>query len=519
MTLENFLSQPLTANFKLLTDDIAISEIPVEYISTLEPPVESFVRHNEIILSTAISVRDNPYSLLQFIKDLKNAGASALVIAHPRNNHKILESIIPEINAIRFPVITANWDVLFSKVVEETIKLIWENEALSHSLMEQVQNDLLHLFIQGKTLDDAAQLLSEKIQSDVLILDYNHNPVGRNARIRALSPYGYLESRQTDLARIVISSFEKIYGYLIIDSAIYAEKINESSFIQYITVPLALWFDREHTNLSAKMKAKEEFVWKLVQNDFETHDEIEQMAIKLNIPTNLSYACLIGNIDFENYSSNFDYLHHSTKSVISELIAEITSRLDLAVMTTQNQKQLLIFLECKDNKLFQNVANDFITELERALHSTVPSLQFLWGYDAQAYSISELDKGYSNALKALDSCILSEGKITRSCYQVSILKRMLLSVRNDTACLSFAENKLMPLIKYDSAKNTDFMNTLKTYCECNYNVSLASRETHLHRQSFLYRLEKIEELCDFSISSHEDLLLIELCMRIIEQSK
>ena len=62
MTLDLFLKQPFAANFQLISNVTNLKDIPIEYISTLEPPAETFVRTNEVILSTAISVRDDPDS-------------------------------------------------------------------------------------------------------------------------------------------------------------------------------------------------------------------------------------------------------------------------------------------------------------------------------------------------------------------------------------------------------------------------------------------------------------------------
>lgn len=79
----------------------------------------------------------------------------------------------------------------------------------------------------------------------------------------------------------------------------------------------------------------------------------------------------------------------------------------------------------------------------------------------------------------------SHGRLTHSCFQASILS---------------------------ISKNTDYIDTLRTYINCNYNISETARLCSLHRQSLLYRLEKIEELCGMSLKNHEDLFLLELCL-------
>ena len=518
MTLDLFLKQPFAANFQLISNVTNLKDIPIEYISTLEPPAETFVRTNEVILSTAISVRDDPDSYYNFILDLHNAGAAAVVLAHPNDDMTMLESILPKINNLGFPVITATWNVLFAEIVEQTIPLIWENDKQTHSFMESVQRDLLNYFIEGKTLDDAAELLYSRLKCDIIILDCNHKIIGRNIRTRNLTPYGFLESRTNDLSRIVISSFEKLYGYLLVDSSVYAEKIHQPSHVQCLSTPLTLWSDREYSIIASKMKRRQAFVWKLAQHDYISKPDIFAKANYLEFNINIKYACLVAKVSLETSANkqHASYIYHSTNTMIEEQVFELAHDMGLSVMTALNKETLIIFLECKEDTDFQSITNEYITVLEQIFQIAIPSMHFLWGYDTQPYFIYELYKGYDHAKKALETCIISNGIVKRSCFQLSILQRILSLAHNDAEIITLSQNILKGLIDYDKEKNSDFLNTLKFYCKCNYNVSEAARLCHLHRQSFIYRLSKIEELTGLSISSHEDLLLLELCCRILE---
>ena len=71
MDLKKFLELPATGDFRLLNKIDNITDIPVENISLLEPPVEKFVRRHEIILSQALTVRDNETDLKQFIEQIE----------------------------------------------------------------------------------------------------------------------------------------------------------------------------------------------------------------------------------------------------------------------------------------------------------------------------------------------------------------------------------------------------------------------------------------------------------------
>ena len=78
-----------------------------------------------------------------------------------------------------------------------------------------------------------------------------------------------------------------------------------------------------------------------------------------------------------------------------------------------------------------------------------------------------------------------------------------------------AEETIGAMRKYDTSSGIDLMGTLIEFFNCNYNLSLTARKLHIHRQSLLYRLEKIEALTEMSLSNHKDLFLLEICTRII----
>ena len=77
-----------------------------------------------------------------------------------------------------------------------------------------------------------------------------------------------------------------------------------------------------------------------------------------------------------------------------------------------------------------------------------------------------------------------------------------------------ANETLSRLQQYDVNSGINLMGTLAKFIDCNYHISLTARELHIHRQSLLYRLEKIEALTEMSLSSHKDLFLLEVFSRI-----
>ena len=113
-TLQDFLAMKSTQNVKLLYPiNTDLSSIPVKYVSVLEPPVDNFVRHYEIELSTALSIRNDFDKLDEYINKIINQGAIAIVFAFPENSdydrHPSFIHIKEKFQNSNFPILTSPW--------------------------------------------------------------------------------------------------------------------------------------------------------------------------------------------------------------------------------------------------------------------------------------------------------------------------------------------------------------------------------------------------------------------------
>jgi len=73
---------------------------------------------------------------------------------------------------------------------------------------------------------------------------------------------------------------------------------------------------------------------------------------------------------------------------------------------------------------------------------------------------------------------------------------------------------LFQLQEHDERYHTDFIHTLRTFLDCDRNAAKAAEQLHLHRSTFFYRMKKMEELLDISLTDSKLLLLYELSFKI-----
>ena len=73
---------------------------------------------------------------------------------------------------------------------------------------------------------------------------------------------------------------------------------------------------------------------------------------------------------------------------------------------------------------------------------------------------------------------------------------------------------LKQLMDHDRKNHTEFILTLRSYLDNNRNAAKTAEHLHIHRSTFFYRVKKIEELLDISLTDSHLLFLYELSFKI-----
>ncbi len=79
--------------------------------------------------------------------------------------------------------------------------------------------------------------------------------------------------------------------------------------------------------------------------------------------------------------------------------------------------------------------------------------------------------------------------------------------------------KLLYLLEYDREHNTSFTESLYAYLKNARNITQTAAAVHLHRNSMIYHIKKIEEVLDISLADTDMLLYFELSFRFLEYEK
>ncbi|RMG78361.1 MAG: PucR family transcriptional regulator, partial [Chloroflexi bacterium] len=78
----------------------------------------------------------------------------------------------------------------------------------------------------------------------------------------------------------------------------------------------------------------------------------------------------------------------------------------------------------------------------------------------------------------------------------------------------FYEQTIGPLAEHDDRKQGDLIRTLNGFFEANGNLAKAAQDLDVHRNTLVYRLERISELTDMDLNDADNRLMLHLALKI-----
>ena len=86
-------------------------------------------------------------------------------------------------------------------------------------------------------------------------------------------------------------------------------------------------------------------------------------------------------------------------------------------------------------------------------------------------------------------------------YTELIFENMISHMSENLKSYNYMHPLLETLDDYDQKNNTEYLKTLKVYITSMCSTSKTVERMHIHRNTLLYRLKKIEELTDSSLDN------------------
>lgn len=236
----------------------------------------------------------------------------------------------------------------------------------------------------------------------------------------------------------------------------------------------------------------------------------------------------------EQYTEDFVYfLKHLVKNITDRILIDFLKGKDkirdfhfpcgILIIQCDNIQDVTKFIDTFFNRVYvlyeDNLVMFFhmesineLKETAQALYQTIReevTPKVIISIADIAHSQNQLIKNYHQAVYALSFRQYIKNKVLY--YPEMFLERLLLSVpkHQQQKFKREFDNKF---------KNLDHetINTIKTVLDCNLNLAEASRRLYIHRNTLMYRLDKIKKLTNLDLRNFKDAMKVQMCLILNE---
>ncbi|PAB57397.1 PucR family transcriptional regulator [Anaeromicrobium sediminis] len=543
ITIEELLKLNILKDAKVISGQMGLNR-RVTKINVMEvPDIIDWVGEGEFILTTAYSVKDNMKELKNLITKFNKKGLAGIGIKTKRYIKEIPKSIINISEQLSFPIVEIPQNISYPDIMTPALTEIINHQSNALGKIEEINNKIMNLMIEGGTLKEIGQVLHENIHNTMAIKENIFRNVicfgncgefkdtlekvdyGKE-KMKVLNEEGItlyyenfnIKSKMVSRIRIPIYAKGVNYGDLFIWEDY--KKLNSLDFsiIKSCTPLIALDLMKKLSVFEIESKHKIEFFDDLLSNDEFSHRKALNKGYVFGFDEKLSYATIVidlnEKIKMRITPNNVDFLKHLNNKVLG-IVERLRKSVKDTILYGDKSDKIIILFGCKENDYSKKKLLNFCEEI--VAHGKLEDLHknFSIGIGRFYENSRELYKSYREALKSSKKAINK----TIVHYDDLGIYRILSYEELKGELSEFYKEMLEPLVTYDKEKNSQLVDTLEEYFKCKGNLKRMSENMYTHYNTVIYRMQRIKEITDVDFEDYNNILNMQIALKVYEMNR
>lgn len=515
------------------------------------PDTFDWLASGEFLLSTGYIFKDDEELQRKIVRRLSEIGCSGLGIKIQRYLTCFPACMIEEAEALDFPLVQLPFGYSLSNISS----LVNQNiDQSGRGRMEQalvIHRALTKAALRSGRLKEITRIAVGHLNNPIMIFDSNWRllsvedcpqnplPVEEAVPIKLKSPV--LPKNFTDSMPKTLEQFRKtitrqltlpggrhvicrimpvpaydsgVYGYILVWETV--RTLDATDYIALDQVALSVAIERLRTREmeEIKVKIKRDFFDDLLSGNIESLAAIRSLAELHGLNLKSRYCCMLIRYDWSNSEERLLRQHQLRiqSDRCNELCKRIARASDMTAICIPHSSQTILLLETSgdEDRNDQNIyrlAQDLHQELSSCFSKD--SLVIVIGAVTDITQISEAFADVQQTVKLFRESSSKQSIVSVKDYGVLHL----LDKNIDRQHLSaFARRCLGRLLAYDQDNGTQLMQTLDTYFAMSGNITEAAKRMYIHRNTYIYRLDKIKDLLKDDFTRPAKLLEYQVAM-------
>lgn len=550
-TVRNFLSLGPFKQLQVVSGEKGLDNV-ISSINIMDnPDALDWFSAGEMLLTSGYFFKDSEALQNKVIKQLHSINCPALCIKPQRYLGKIPKNMIEISNQLGIPIIELPYGIPFSKYLARVMEELSGDFDKMNQQSLDIHNDFFTISLHGGGMDKISHTLAELLDASILLFDqqwrllsYADSP-NRNWHIqdhmaltleqRAVSTEFISQfppdftSLQAPIVRTLTvgnaslqtitrpTSFHNFhYGYIMA-----VQPAGNWTNIEYIALENgAMVFALEQVKNAelnrAKNRVRRNFFDELLSGNISSKESLVKQASLHDVPLELRYTAIVMDVAILPTITSSDVLRNNIDmqkkvKMILGTLDEFGQHYQKLLLIFSKKDQIIVLVGESEEHLDQaRLVSQLAEELIQLVEKNVPEVQLKCGIGNQVLDISTLHRSFFEAQESLrlSSLFPIEARIFH--FQDLYLQHFLSENISEENMLAFCDYILGPLLSYDKKNNTSLMETLESLVHNQLNISETARALFIHRNTLLYRIERIEAILNLDFKQTNKMLEVQL---------
>jgi PucR family transcriptional regulator, purine catabolism regulatory protein len=499
----------------------------------------------DFLLTTGYIFKDKPELQKQLIKELSDLNCSGLGIKIKRYWDTIPKTILDEAKKRNFPIVEIPFNYGLAQVSNIINDEIFGRESSDFKRFKDIYDAFAKITLDGGDLAEIALLSSQLINNSVIIIDsrfnlltYHDHKDNKDALEKHIEltlnrptfPSEITDTLPVDASKLPLSikrSFKlnnhevilrfmpsiysnTLYGYIVAWET--TQKLQRLDYIALETAARTLALERIKSRQleESRLRQKNDLFDDLITGKFVTSQVATSVAEMYGINTKKSHLAFVIKLT----DVHIDILKDMT-NILDD--ASLKSRRNIHI--TIRAGNVIGIIELWNSET-QVTPTDSIKRLfELIIHQLTtrfPNIDFIIGVSNPEADFNLIGKQISLTFDLLKlPQHLTEPTRLMYYHDYSSYHLLTHSLSQDKL-LDFFHDHLGKLYEYDQSHKSDLMNTLNVYYESNTHIEKTAQAMFIHRNTILYRLEKIQKILHVTFDKNEPNFNLQLALKIFQ---
>jgi purine catabolism regulator len=464
----------------------------VRYLNVMEvPDILTWVKPNELLLTTGYPLREDPQSLVGLVGELDDRGLAALAVKLHRYLDEMPAGMLAEADRRGFPIIEFPANVGFAEVLNEVLGELLNRQATVLARSEEVHRALVSVVLEGGDLSDLALELTRLLGGPVLITTPDGRVLARAGEIAGgFDPSGRFPVEASDphaLVPIVAGQID--HGRII---AFPARPLTDADiyYLERAATVAALAITKELAVAAVEDKYRADFLRDVLAGRVD--DLVGAVTHARSFGWEIDRPSVVVVAELDDYAVPAATSAPQLRPVQERFAAAWQGVVrwrdpQAAVANFNREVVVLLGLPADDD------VDRLVGELVRLVKGDGGGgrRSFSLGVSRTVHRPRDLVQAYEQARAAVRIGRRLHGDGARTSFDRLGVHRLLSLISDGTELRAFVADVLGELA-VDGAENADLRRTLAVLLETNCNVAETARRLHFHYNTLRYRIGKLE---------------------------